>query len=184
MPLFDLIKSMSKAEKRYFHLYAQMGAGKGVVPKYVRLFDLIDKQTEYDDEAVKKGGFNSTDKAFLNEKIQESLHILYLNKSKEAELTLQLSYIPKLIERGLQSELQKRLKKARQLAQEQAHFSALLDIIQWEKKLTISKGEKDVQAQLKALIKEENEVRQQLNSELDYQNLRIEIDLLRSKMYA
>jgi len=153
---------MSKAEKRYFHLYAQMGAGKGGVPKYVRLFDLIDKQTEYDDEVVKKGNFNSTDKAFLNEKIQESLHILYLN-------------------RRLWTELQKRLKKARQLAQEQARFSALLDIIQWEKKIAISKAEKGVQAQLDALIREENEVRQQLNNELDYQNLRIKIDLIRLK---
>jgi len=170
---------MSKAEKRYFHLYAQMGGGKGGVSKYVRLFDLIDKQTEYDDEAVKNGGFNSTDKAFLNEKIQESLHILYLNKSKEAELKLQLSYIPILLERGLETELRKRLKKAKQLAEEQGDFSALLAIIQWKKKL--GKVGKDIVEQSKALIKEENEVRQQLNSELDYQNLRIEIELLRSK---
>lgn len=172
---------MSKAEKRYFHLYAQMGGGKGGAPKYVRLFDLIDKQIEYDDEAVKKGGFNSTDKAFLNEKIQESLHILYLNKSKKAELELQLSYIPRLMERNLHTELQKRLKKARQLAEEQADFSVLLDIIQLEKKLIISKVEKDIYVKIKALIIEENKVRQQLNSTLDYQNLRIEIDILRSK---
>lgn len=172
---------MSKAEKRYFHLYAQMGGGKVGVPKYVRLFDLIDKQTEYDDEAVKNRGFNSTDKAFLNEKIQESLHILYLNKSSEAELKLQLSYIPRLVERQLWTELQKRLKKARQLAIEQGGFLALLDIIQWEKKIVISKGEKDIVVQLKALIKEEDEVRRQLNSELDYQNLRIEVDILRLK---
>ena len=47
--LFDLVKSMSKSEKRYFKLMSSRHT-IGDENNYVRLFDFLDKQEEYDED--------------------------------------------------------------------------------------------------------------------------------------
>ena len=49
--LFLLIHSMSKAEKRYFKLSSSFQGGN---KSYLRLFDVIEKQKEYDEERIRK----------------------------------------------------------------------------------------------------------------------------------
>ena len=49
--LFQLIKSMKKSEKRYFKLWVQNERGHGH-PKFLQLFDQIDRQTTYDEKAI------------------------------------------------------------------------------------------------------------------------------------
>ena len=51
--LFQLIKSLEKAEKRHFKLYIKRSSSKEEL-KIVRLFDVLDKQKEYDDKALVK----------------------------------------------------------------------------------------------------------------------------------
>ena len=46
--LFQLIKSLEKAEKRHFKLYINRSSGKEDL-KIVRLFDALDKQKDYDE---------------------------------------------------------------------------------------------------------------------------------------
>ena len=49
--LFKLTKSLSKAEKRNFKLFAnRLQSNEGVL--FVKLFDLLDKMASYDEEAV------------------------------------------------------------------------------------------------------------------------------------
>ncbi len=48
--LYDLIKSLTKSEKRFFKLHSALQSG----PKnYLRIFEAIDKQKDYDEEAIK-----------------------------------------------------------------------------------------------------------------------------------
>ena len=47
--LFQLIKSLEKAEKRHFKLYIKRSSGKEDL-KIVRLFDALDKLKEYDEK--------------------------------------------------------------------------------------------------------------------------------------
>lgn len=49
--LFDLIKAMDKAEKRYFKLFAQTNKTGS---NYLRLFDAINKQNVYDEDTLKR----------------------------------------------------------------------------------------------------------------------------------
>jgi len=81
---------MSKAEKRHFKLYAQ--TGKKSPPKYVKLFDLINKQEAYDEQATRENGFKSDDKNLLMEKLLDSAHVMQLHKSADNELRLLLDY--------------------------------------------------------------------------------------------
>ncbi|HQZ43738.1 MAG TPA: hypothetical protein PK735_12690, partial [Flavobacteriales bacterium] len=49
--LFDLIRSLTKSEKRFFKLHSSLQSGD---KNYLRIFDSIDKQKAYDEEALKK----------------------------------------------------------------------------------------------------------------------------------
>ena len=56
--VFQLIRSLSKAEKRYFKVYTSKQAGDK--NNHQLLFDAIDKQKEYDETALKKSLKNPT----------------------------------------------------------------------------------------------------------------------------
>ena len=49
--LFALVKSLTKAEKAHFSKYARLSSVKEK-PDYLRLFEYLDKQEEYDEEAL------------------------------------------------------------------------------------------------------------------------------------
>ena len=49
--LFQLIKSLKQTEKRYFKIFASIHV-KGEQNNYVKLFDAIDRQQEYDEKAL------------------------------------------------------------------------------------------------------------------------------------
>ena len=51
--LFQLIKSLEKAEKRHFKLYIKRSSGKEDL-KIIRLFDALVKQKEYDEKKLLK----------------------------------------------------------------------------------------------------------------------------------
>jgi len=51
--LFQLIKSLEKAEKRHFKLYIKRSSGNEDL-KIVRLFDVIDKLKDNDDKLLLK----------------------------------------------------------------------------------------------------------------------------------
>jgi len=51
--LFQLIKSLEKAEKRHFKLYIKRSSGKEDL-KIVRLFDALDKLKDYDEKPLLK----------------------------------------------------------------------------------------------------------------------------------
>jgi hypothetical protein len=60
--LFELVKAMSKSEKRYFKLMSSRHT-IGKENNYVRLFDYLDKQSEYDEDLIFK---TFKGEAFLN----------------------------------------------------------------------------------------------------------------------
>ncbi len=55
--LFNLIKSLSKSEKRFFKLSSSLQSGE---KNYLKIFDAIDDQSVYDEHALKE--------SFKNEK--------------------------------------------------------------------------------------------------------------------
>jgi hypothetical protein len=50
--IFNIVKSLSMNEKRYFKIYCKQHVVNGQ-NKYVLLFDLIDNQSVFDDELIK-----------------------------------------------------------------------------------------------------------------------------------
>ena len=181
MQLYELIHSMSKAEKRYFKLYAQIGSKKGQIPKYIALFNLLNSQTKYDEKAVKKKGFGADVKKFLYEKILEALHIFQLRKSPDEELRMLLSQISILFKKELWEQMRSRLKKARQLAEGNERFLILLEILEWEQELTSKSVDTNQVEQQKNIISEKQMVQKKYLEENKYEDLATEIYMIQRK---
>lgn len=176
MLLHELIQTMSRAEKRYFKLYAQIGQKKP--PKYVNLFDLINKQEVYDEQVIKKKGFKSDDKNLLSEKIMDAIHTMQLHKSVDAELRLLMDYFSILYTKRHWQSLEKYIRKAKQIAKENERFNILLEILKWEQGLAFKTIKTDFDQKINEIAEQKEEVLAQLNNELEYYDLSIRVDAL------
>src|SRR5688572_25646962 len=88
--LFLLIKSLSKSEKRYFKLFADNGKSDS---NYLQLFEAIDKQEEFDEDAIRKKfkgkAFTAqlhVAKIYLSELILKSLRNFHANDSVNGQV--------------------------------------------------------------------------------------------------
>jgi hypothetical protein len=139
--LFRLIKSLSKSEKRYFNLYASRHT-LGEKNNYVILFEAIDKQKEYDEEALlhmfRKEAFIkqfSITKARLYDSVMSSLDAFHANSSIDAQLKRDLHCAEILYKKTLYDQCAKMLASAKKAAVRYERHSSLLEINLWEKKL-------------------------------------------------
>ncbi|MCB9361151.1 MAG: hypothetical protein H6588_07620 [Flavobacteriales bacterium] len=174
--LFQLIKSLSKSEKRYFKLTSSLQSGE---KNYMKLFDAIEEQLEYDEDAI-KAKFEGevfikhlpSEKNHLYNLILKSLRGFYADNSAASVLQEQLRNIELLYNKALYKECAKYIKKAKAIAYQYEKFYFLLDLIDWEKKLieeSYSRGIFD--SNLTKLVIEESECIEKLNNLAVYQKL-------------
>ncbi|NJN78877.1 MAG: hypothetical protein HC803_11605, partial [Saprospiraceae bacterium] len=115
--LHKLIKSLTKAEKRYFSQFAEQHV-IGDENNYYKLFKVIDNQLVYDENAVKKAmekqgiaeHFTAL-KFQLTERILEALHGFYQKNSIAESIKRELSFCQILIQKNLIEVAEKRLTK-------------------------------------------------------------------------
>lgn len=137
-PLFQLIKSLSKAEKRNFKLYAKRISGVGE-SKFVTLFDVLDSLREYDERDIlkKAPGINpqqlSNLKAHLYGQVLKSLRLIHINQDFTIELREQIDYARVLYNKGLYKQSLRLLDKLKHKARESNEEILLLEIIDFEK---------------------------------------------------
>lgn len=137
--VFDLIKSMSKAEKRNFKLYATRLSGNQEA-KFVALFDCMDSLDEYDEAKilhrcpVKKEQLPNM-KAHLYKQILKSIRLLSSQHSVPMQLHEQLDYARILFDKGLYRQSSKILEKAMEQAMDYEQYTRAIDIIEFQKKL-------------------------------------------------
>jgi hypothetical protein len=137
-----LIKSLTRAEKRYFKLHAAGNNHKN----YLRLFDFIDKQKEYDEEAVKRRFKDEAfakqlhvTKNYLNKLILKSLRNFHASLSIDAELKDSLRDIEILFKRELFDQCRYTIAKAEEVARAYEKHAALLEIYDWKRKLALQR---------------------------------------------
>lgn len=169
--LFDLIKSMSKSEKRYFKLMSSRHK-IGEENNYVRLFDFIEKQDIYS-EAELQDHFNgepflnkfSITKKRLYDHLLASLDSFHMNSSVEAQLFKMLHSSDILYEKSLYDQSRRILMSAKKLAKKNELNEILLLISKKHKKLLETKGHVEIKnAELEEL--EELDNRSKLSIEL------------------
>lgn len=139
--LHELIHSMTGAEKRYFKLMATLHQTRS--PKnYVRLFDVIEGQAEYDEEIVREHFRTET---FLNHltiaknrlyhQLLRSLDAFHLDSSAEADLNRQLHYAEILFAKMLYSQCERILNRTLKSAFELQKWPIVLQILKKKKRL-------------------------------------------------
>ncbi len=171
--LFDLIKSLTKSEKRFFKLSSSIQTGE---KNYLKIFDYIDGQEEYDEADLKDYFKNETfikhlpsEKNHLYKLILKSLRQFYGEQSISSILKQELKNIEILYNKALFKECKKFLKRAKRIAHEHEKFYFLIDLISWEKQLTEESYESgDFNVDLKKIIEEESEVIDKLRNLAEY----------------
>lgn len=174
--LFNLIKSLSKSEKRYFKLSSSLQSGD---KNYMKLFDKIELQNEYDEEDIKKKFKGETfvkhlpsEKNHLYNLILKSLRGFHSDKSASTTIQEHIKNIELLFNKALYIECSKIIKKGKILAYKYEKFYYVLDLLDWEKRLS---AEEFLRANFKrdvdAIITEEIDCFEKLRMNIEYKRL-------------
>lgn len=132
--LFQLIHRLTKSEKRYFKLFAQLTDRKDG-SNYIKLFDAIEAQKKYDEEAIKKNNkdeafieYLSASKAYLYKLILRSLNV-YGSGHDYYEQMLEYFMIARILyKKNMFDEASHYTKKAREIAYKGEWFGLLIEI--------------------------------------------------------
>lgn len=144
--LFELIKNMSKSEKRYFKVLSSRHT-IGSENNYIRLFDFIETMDEYDETIV----FTHFEgEAFLNkfsitknrlyETIIKSLVAFHSTSSVDAQIYRFLHAAEVLYKKSLYDHATKQLRSAERLARKNERLNLLLEIEKQKKKIIETHG--------------------------------------------
>jgi hypothetical protein len=133
-PVFQLVKSLTKSEKRHFRLFTKR-QGSNDDLKFLQLFDAIDQLEDYDEEVVlqkahsiKKAQLANL-KANLYKQLLCSLRIYHTNQNVDIQLHEQIDYARVLYNKGLYTQSLKMLEKVKIAAvQAELPHTALLAI--------------------------------------------------------
>ena len=180
--LFDLIQSLTKAEKRSFKLYAgRLQSNEDV--KFVQLFDLLDKMHAYDERAVlgKIPGLNKSRltnlKRHLYNQLLTSLRLLHKDSNLDIQLREQIDYARILYEKGLYIQSLKLLERAKDKASTSQRHILQLEIIEFvkyieERHITRSRR---VAGKLENLLHEADILERNISNIVRLSNLKIRI---------
>lgn len=137
-PVFQLVKSLTRSEKRHFRLFTnRQGSNEGL--KFLQLFDAMDNQDQYDDEKILqqvptlKRVQLANMKANLYRQMLSSLRLYHSSQNLDIQLREQLDFARVLYNKGFYQQSLKMLEKAK-LAAIQAQMPHIaLHAIDFEK---------------------------------------------------
>ncbi len=135
--LWRLIKSLNKAEKRNFKLYATRAGATGD-SKFIQLFDVIDRldapsDTVITDRLSLSPGQYSNLKRHLYQQVLTSLRLIFINKEIDIELREQIDFSHILYGKGLYLDALRTLERAKGKAVEHNRDLLHLEILEFQK---------------------------------------------------
>ncbi|MCK0132308.1 hypothetical protein MWU59_12420 [Flavobacteriaceae bacterium F08102] len=135
--LFELVKSLTKSEKRQFNLYVGR-LGGNVDAKFFALFKLLDKLKVYDERQIIASGIVTKQqlsnlKAHLYKQILKSLRLNPIHQNIRIQIREQLDFATVLYQKGLYKQSLKLLDKAKTIAIENEEKNIAYEIVELEK---------------------------------------------------
>ena len=176
--LFTLIKSLKKSEKRYF----KTSEAKQEDMKFIRLFDLIDKQHEFDEDNILKKDKSikpaqlSNLKAHLYTKILQSLRMYNSNSVTEIGIHNLIDHVQILFNKSLYQQCINVLKKARKNAERIDNLELQLEILNWKKKLLAYTAGQNTQTDVNEIVLKVQDVSNRINNINAYSNLHVQLN--------
>lgn len=139
--LFDLIKSLTPAEKRYFKVFAKRHV-KGEENNYVLLFNAIDKQDVYEEAKLLKkfeshplSRHFSSEKNYLYKLLLKAMNAYDLDKSVDAQIRELIGFITFFQKKRLFKQALKQLDKAKKLAYKYEQYLYIVQLLHIETNL-------------------------------------------------
>lgn len=138
-PLFELIKNMSKAEKRNFKLYATRLSSNREA-KYLQLFDYLDTAERYAEEElleklpISKSQLPNT-KAHLYQQLLVSIRQLGVKNSQSMQLREELDFALILFDKGLYQQSEKIAQRVRAEAERSEDYGAALEVVDLQSRI-------------------------------------------------
>jgi hypothetical protein len=161
--LFLLIKSLEKAEKRHFKLYITRNSGKADL-KIVKLFDAIERSSEYDERALLKKLPGLTKprlanlKNHLYKEILSSLRLLKSTDSVDLQLTELFDFAHILYKKGLFLQSLRFIERAKETARSQHKYNIIPPLLSLEKRIESLHITRHIQYRAETLAAEVNSV--------------------------
>jgi hypothetical protein len=179
-PLFQLIRSLQKSEKRNFKLYIKRNSANEDL-KIVQVFDALDKMSSYDDAILLKKLPNikkqqlSNIKAHLYKQLLASLRLLSSDENIDIQLHEQLDFARILYNKGLYLQSLKILDRLKELAHSYHQDSFLIQIISLEKKIETLHITRSTENRADRLSVEANEVNEKRRKITQLSNLALQL---------
>jgi len=173
---------MSKAEKRAFKLFAKRGGGSGHL--FLKLFDLIDKVDEMDDEwIIKKMKLDSSIqysnlKRHLYSQILNSLRMLNVDKKPNIKIREYIDKAYVLYGKGLYMQALNLLAQAKQLCEKYGTDLSLLTILEIEKNIHSRHITRERKESIENLLSSTEEVSDSISHRVNLTNLKIKLHSL------
>lgn len=182
--LFKLIRSMRKAEKRYFKLYAsQQGNTK---QNYLLLFDAIDAQEEYDEAALIKhfrtqsfSNHFSVAKKYLYDSILKSLKLFFADYCISVKIPDAIKEMRVLLNKGMFAQALKQYQKTEQIFRANEQYGGLLDLLTFGEQLwraSLTNGEAAIK--IREIHREKQACVKYLSNLNEYLFIRSEIEYI------
>lgn len=176
--LFMLVKSLSRSEKRYFRVFVNREGGNNV---YLKLFDAIDAQKEYDEAVIRKKFKGEqflkqlhVPKNYLRALILKSLRNFHSNVSKDSEVKDILRNVEILFNKELYRHAIGELKRAEKIASNYELFLLLIDVLNWKRRLQQHLTPNDFMA-FSEILEEQNKALEKLLNLNGYSNLIVDV---------
>lgn len=179
-PLFLLVKSLEKSEKRNFKLYIKRHSG-GEDLKVVQLFDALDKMEEYEEESLLRKNKSirkqqlSNMKAHLYRQLLSSLRLIKNENNIDIQLHEQMDFARILYNKGLYLQSLKVLDKLKELARGHNQFTYLQQVLFFEKKIETLYITRSMQDRANQLANESEDVSQKLTLITQLSTLALEL---------
>ena len=136
--LIQLIKSLTRAEKRHFRLFVRRNQSSDDI-LFLQLFDFLDHHKQYDEQlilkklpGIKKRQLSNL-KAHLYKQLLTSLRLLNKNHNQDIQIREMVDYARVLYSKGLYRQSLEMLDKAKNKALKGRYDSLVMTIIEFEK---------------------------------------------------
>ncbi|MEW6467447.1 MAG: hypothetical protein AB1458_00905 [Bacteroidota bacterium] len=185
--LFRLVKSMTKAEKRYFKLTASpLHDIRG--KKFVLLFDYMEKRKRYDERqfllatpSVKPIQIHNL-KAHLQKQILDSLRQYHARTSSDMKIRAQIDSALLLYNKGLYDLSLKVIDKAKRMAVSDDRSTLLLEIMDLEKMALMHTVSENNESRVNRIITETRSVVKSIQNISTFSNLAARLSSFYVKM--
>lgn len=185
--LIQLIKSLTRAEKRHFRLFVRRNqASENIL--FLQLFDFLDKHKEYDEQlilkkipAIKKRQLSNL-KGHLYKQLLTSLRLLNKNYVVEIQLRELIDYARVLYNKGLYRQSLEVLEKARQRAFTGNYYALAMELIEFEKLIEGQYITRSIEGRAEELTRQSMEVSKILYDNNRFSNLALQMYALNLKV--